>query len=329
MFLGIEIGGTKLQLGIGPDDGKLGGLWRGRVDPAAGAAGIQQQIAVAVPELLAQSGAHRDELRGVGIGFGGPVDDRTRTVIRSYQIAGWDNFPLADWLADLLGLPAVLGNDADVAGLAEALHGAGKGLSPIFYITIGSGIGGGLIIEGEIYRGVGRGAAEIGHLSGELVTFLDNQHVKELCGQRFLEETASGWGIQANARAYLENFADRDAEGCARLLELCGEGQRITVQHIAVAAAENDRVARMLLRHAVSAVGGAIGNVIALLCPRRIVIGGGVSLIGEELFFAPLRQVVADLVFGPFAGLTDIVPAALGEEVVVHGAIALARKNLG
>src|SRR6266699_3850633 len=125
MYLGIEIGGTKLQLGLGAGDGVLQALWRGT---------------------------------------GGPADDATRTVIKSHQIAGWDGFPLADWIADLVGLPAVLGNDADVAGLAEALFGAGKGLSPIFYITMGSGIGGGFIIDGEMYRGVGRGAAEIGHL---------------------------------------------------------------------------------------------------------------------------------------------------------------------
>src|SRR5215468_8969152 len=164
MYLGIEIGGTKLQLGIGPDDGKLPGLWRGTVDVAAGPEGIRRQIVAAVPELLARAGSARGELRGVGIGFGGPVDDATHTVIKSHQIDGWDDFPLADWISELLDLPAALGNDADVAGLAEALHGAGKGLSPIFYITIGSGIGGGLIINGEIYRGCGRGAAEIGHL---------------------------------------------------------------------------------------------------------------------------------------------------------------------
>src|SRR5207248_2460815 len=117
MFLGIEIGGTKLQLGVGPDDGRLRGLWRGTVDPAAGAGGIQRQIVAAVPELLERSGVAREELRGAGIGFGGPVDDATRSVIRSHQIAGWDGFPLADWIADLVGLPAVLGNDADVAAL--------------------------------------------------------------------------------------------------------------------------------------------------------------------------------------------------------------------
>src|SRR5947209_1666413 len=164
MYLGIEIGGTKLQLGIGPGDGTLAGLWRGTVDVAAGPEGIRRQITAAVPELLARSQVDRSQVRGVGIGFGGPVDDGTHTIIKSHQIAGWDNFPLAAWIAGLRGWPAVLGNDADVAGLAEALFGAGKGLSPIFYITIGSGIGGGLIINGEIYRGAGRGAAEIGHL---------------------------------------------------------------------------------------------------------------------------------------------------------------------
>src|SRR5262249_3481644 len=148
----------------GPDNGRLRGLWRGTVDVAAGPEGIRRQITAAVPELLRLSGLDLSQLRSVGIGFGGPVDDATHTVIQSHQIQGWDNFPLLDWVSDVIGLPAVLGNDADVAGLAEALHGAGKGLSPIFYITIGSGIGGGFIINGEIYRGCGRGAAEMGHL---------------------------------------------------------------------------------------------------------------------------------------------------------------------
>src|SRR5947209_5704608 len=184
-YLGIEIGGTKLQLGIGPGDGTLAGLWRDTVDVVAGADGIRRQISAAVPELLARSGIDRAQVKGVGIGFGGPVDDATRTVIKSHQIAGWDGFPLADWIADITGLPAVLGNDADVAGLAEALFGAGKGLSPIFYITIGSGIGGGFIINGEIYRGVGRGAAEIGHLRIPYHGY-----------EQPLEQLASGWGME-------------------------------------------------------------------------------------------------------------------------------------
>src|SRR5438552_7952131 len=164
MYIGIEIGGTKLQLGAGLGDGVLRGLWRETVDVKAGPEGIRRQITRGIPELLAQAGVERSHVRGIAIGFGGPVDDATHTVVKSHQIEGWDNFPLAQWLSELLGLPAVLGNDADVAGLAEALFGAGQGLSPIFYITIGSGIGGGFLLDGEIYRGCGQGAAEVGHL---------------------------------------------------------------------------------------------------------------------------------------------------------------------
>src|SRR5437660_11615906 len=197
MYLGIEIGGTKLQLGIGPGNGTLAGLWRDTVDVAAGPEGIRRQITAAVPELLAKAGLSSRDLRGVGIGFGGPVDDATRTIIKSHQIQGWDNFPLADWVSEVVGLPAVLGNDADCAGLAEALFGAGKGLSPIFYITIGSGIGGGLIIDGEVYRGVGRGAAEIGHL---LVYAYDvTEEGSGIAYEPILEHLASGWAIAGAA----------------------------------------------------------------------------------------------------------------------------------
>src|SRR5207245_10996969 len=101
MFLGIEIGGTKLQLGIGLGDGARAGLWRDTVDVAAGPEGIRRQITAGVPELLAKAGIDRSRLKGVGIGFGGPVDDATRTVIKSHQIQGWDNFPLADWIGEV------------------------------------------------------------------------------------------------------------------------------------------------------------------------------------------------------------------------------------
>jgi glucokinase len=98
MYLGIEIGGTKLQLGVGPGDGTLRGLWRAAVDIAAGGDGIRRQIVAAVPELLTSARVQRSELRAAGVGFGGPVDDGTRSVITSHQVSGWDNFPLADWL---------------------------------------------------------------------------------------------------------------------------------------------------------------------------------------------------------------------------------------
>jgi glucokinase len=297
MYLGIEIGGTKLQLGLGPGDGTLAALWRGTVAPSEGADGIRRQIVQAVPELLASAGLDRAQLQGVGIGFGGPVDDAMHTVIKSHQIDGWDNFPLADWIGGLVGLPAALGNDADVAGLAEALFGAGKGLSPIFYITIGSGIGGGLIVNGDIYRGCGRGAAEIGHLR-----LLMSRDSKEPLRYDILEHAASGWAIERVAQRRVHDLGEAIRAG--------------------------EPAARSLLDHALGYLSEAICQVIALLSPRRIVIGGGVSLLGEEVLFGPLRQRVTERVFKPFAECYEIVPAALGEAVVVHGALALARNRL-
>lgn len=327
MFLGIEIGGTKLQLGLGRGDGVLAGHWRGAVDASNGADGIRRQIVQAVPELLGQAKMERGQLRGVGIGFGGPVDDATRTVIKSHQIEGWDNFPLADWIGELVGLPAVLGNDADVAGLAEALFGAGKGLSPIFYITIGSGIGGGLIINGEIYRGCGRGAAEIGHLRVPFNDLLAD--TAEQCDQLqidVLENVSSGWAIERVMRY----FAESSPGDYFALYSACGgEPSTLTMRHVAQALQYPLEPLDRIFAIPLTSLCEAICHVIALLCPRRIVIGGGVSLMGEDLLFKPLRKLVAERVFKPFANCYDIVPAALGEEVVVHGALALVRRWIG
>jgi glucokinase len=313
MYFGIEIGGTKLQLGIGNGDGVIGARWRGDVDPAAGAEGIRRQILAAVPHLL--GGA---PIRAAGIGFGGPVNDATQRIIKSHQIAGWDDFPIALWLSRELKIPAFLGNDADVAGLAEALHGAGRKLSPIFYITIGSGIGGGLIVDGNIYRAVGHGAAEIGHLP-----VLDRRD-PSAPAMAPLEHVASGWGIGTHARKLLAAGSGADS----LVLQLAGGAiDRVTALHVGEAAKSGDAFAVARLDEALDALSEAIRAVIALLCPRRIVIGGGVSLLGDKCFFEPLRKKVAERVFQPFAGLTDILPAALGEAVVVHGALALAKKK--
>jgi glucokinase len=322
MYLGIEIGGTKLQLGLGPGDGNLLALWRGNVVPSDGADGIRRQIELAIPELLANAKRVRGELQGVGIGFGGPVDDATRAVIKSHQITGWDGFPLANWIEEMLGLPTVLGNDADVAGLAESLFGAGKGLSPIFYITIGSGIGGGLIINGEIYRGCGRGAAEIGHLNFRV------QLTEGAATSMKIEDMASGWAIDRFARSEADLPGN---EGTPLLKLVKGNVEEITAEHVAEAAAQGDRFAKSILARPRAILAHAITQIIVLLCPRRIIVGGGVSLMGQQIFFQPLQSDVGSILsrqFPAFMRCYDIVPAALGEAVVVHGALALTRKRL-
>jgi glucokinase len=308
MYLGVEIGGTKLQLGVGDGAGRIVALERFAVERERGAEGIRERIAAAGRALIEQYGVQR-----VGFGFGGPIDRARGMIVKSHHVDGWDGFPLVAWCRQELGLPAVIENDCDAASLAEAQFGAGRGRDPVFYVTVGTGIGGGLVTGGQIYRGSGHGAAEIGHLRPGLEC--SDPHA-------IVEALASGWGIADQARQRIQKAAD----GAAELTERCGgDLARLTTQQVAEAAAAGNSLAQEVLATACRALGWAIAQALTLTSPEVIVVGGGVSLAGEELFFAPLRCAVQQYVFPPLAGKFRIVPAELGEEVVVHGALATAR----
>ncbi len=322
LLLGVEFGGTKLQLGIGPGDGTLVALERRTVRPGSGALGIRGQFVEAVDALL-RRGPDRMRVEAVGIGFGGPVDPDHGLITVSNQIEGWAGFPIVAWMREVLGVgQIVLSNDADTAALGEARFGAGVGRNPVLYVTIGSGIGGGLIIDDAIYRGSGRGAVEIGHLDLEDT----DRSGGGAPGLTTLEARCSGWSIARRARDLLQSALP------GPLLRLCeGDLSRITAELVAKAAAEGDEVASTVLHLAHRAMGRALSHAINLLAPQRIILGGGVSMIGEEGWFAPIRSETERSVFRPFRGTYDIVPPALGETVVVHGALALALDayNLG
>jgi glucokinase len=175
MFLGVEIGGTKLQVGVCDRQGRLRALVRRSVERRKGARAILRQLEEIIPPLLR---AYR--IKKIGVGFGGPFDIETGRAVRSHQITGWDGFPVQRWFERRFKLPVAIENDQNCAGLAEALCGAGRGLRRVLYITVGTGIGGGLILDGEIYGGR-YGAAEIGH------TWVGNHR---------LEAVASGLAIE-------------------------------------------------------------------------------------------------------------------------------------
>jgi glucokinase len=318
-LLGVEIGGTKLQLGLGRGDGRVRALERRTIVPGNGAEGILGQIVEAYGPLLASAGLARQDVRAAGIGFGGPVDALRGVVTTSHQIAGWDDFPLADWTRRELDVDHVaVENDADTAGLAEARFGAGAGCSPVLYLTVGSGIGGGLIIDGRIYRGAGAGALEIGHL------WVIDRSNSDL-GVVTLESAASGWAIGSAARRYAERLAPRVRHDWPVLRAAGGDPAAITAEHVATAARAGDREARLLLDRAVHAMANALGQAVTLVAPRRIILGGGVSMVGEDLWLGPIRRHLNACVFPPFRGTFDLLGAALGEAVVVQGALALAR----
>lgn len=314
MYLGIEIGGTKLQLGVGRGDGSpMVALERLDVQLQEGAAGIRRQIETVGRRLIDQHG-----VRAIGIGFGGPVDPASGRTVKSHQVEGWDDFPLVDWCRQALGLPTVLANDSDSAGLAEALFGAGRGCTPVFYTNIGSGIGGALVIDGQLYGGSHGIASELGHLRPGLDADRPD---------RTLESIASGFGIAAAARSRVaQSPGDRAA---AELLRRCdGQIDRLTGKTVTEAAADGNELAREVFARAIQAFGWAVGQMITLLSPRIVVVGGGVPLAGESQFFEPLRREVDRYVFPPLVGTFRIVGAALGEEVVVHGVLAAAARSV-
>ena len=304
MWMGVEIGGTKLQVAVANDAGEIGEIWRATVDAGRGGEGIRHRLAQEIPSLTARFSGQFGTLKAIGVGYGGPVDSATGTTICSHQIHGWENIPLAGFLADVAKVPCVVGNDADVAGLGEAERGAGRGVRPMFYTTVGSGIGGGLILEGVgIHPGAGLGSAEVGHL-------------RLSPGGPIVEEIGSGWGMQRHARKAL------DAGETSILSQ--GKPEEVTVPAIAKAAQAGDALAKRVLQDGIDALGFGLAQVMAIACPKRLVVGGGVSLLGEEIYLAPLRESVCRQTFAPYAHLVDLVGAELGEEVVLHGAVALA-----
>lgn len=322
MFLGIEIGGTKLQLGVGSGETtRLVALERFDVERAAGAGAIRDQMLRAARPLMTRHGVTR-----VGIGFGGPVDVEGGRTICSHHVAGWDDFPLEAWCRQELQTSLALGNDADTAALAEARLGAGRGHNPVLYVTVGTGIGGGLVIDGRVYRGAGNGATEIGHLRPGLSAATPDQT---------LEALAAGPGIARAAQARIEALLESDApeQGAHDVDDLlaraAGRLDPLTARHVAEAADAGNALAAGVFADAVHALGWGIAQVVTIAAPAVVVVGGGVSLAGDRQFFGPLRSAVDRFVFPPFRGRFELAPAALGEEVVVHGAIALAADSLG
>lgn len=337
MFLGIEIGGTKLQFGIGDGvSSQLVETLRLDINRSAGAEGIRSQIASVVPGLKSKYA-----LEGIGVGFGGPVDMQSGITLTSHQVDGWDHFALAAWCEDELGLYARIANDCDVAALAEAKLGAGRGRRSVFYVTVGTGVGGGLVVDGKMFADHRKARAEIGHLRPGL-DFTDTHDTVESIAsgpgivasmQRYgaTGKTSSGASVSKRISLMTDDAVERlllDASGADSLPDSRDELDSLlsflSARDIANAASVGNRHALDALDCATQALGWAIAQAITLTSAEIIVIGGGVSLAGEALFFNPVRRYTRTYVFPPLRGEYEIVPAALGEEVVVHGAILLA-----
>jgi len=298
-FLGIEIGGTKLQLAVGGADGSIRERRKFHVDATRGGEGIREQIEASLSELLPATNAS-----AIGVGFGGPVDFRTGRICCSHQVEGWADFGLREWLASQSGLPVVIENDANTAALGEALRGAGRGANPAFYVTLGSGVGGGLVVDGEIYHGAKPGEAEIGHVR------LDRSGV-------IVEERCSGWAVDRRVRELVQ----REPSGLlAKLATGTTSGE---AKFLAPALAGGDAAAQQILHETAADLAFALSHVTQLMHPEVIVIGGGLSLLGEPLR-AAVEQELRRWVMGVFQPGPRVVLSGLGEDAVPTGALLLA-----
>jgi glucokinase len=303
-YAAIEIGGSKLQLAVGDAAGKVLERFRFSVDRRQGAEGIRRQIETKVKELLAAR-----QPRAVGVGYGGPVNWRNGQIRCSHHIEGWSDFPLGDWLRSLTGLPVVVDNDANVAALGEAIHGAGRSHNPVFYVTLGSGVGGGLVVDGSIYHGATPGEAELGHVR------LDRQGT-------ILEARCSGWAVDKKIRAFVKRHPK------SRLGRLVGKSSGGEARYLGAALGQNDASARRILRETASDLAFGLSHVVHLFHPEIIVIGGGLALLGEPLR-AAVGEALPRFVMAAFGAGPRVALAALGEDSVPVGALVLACRSAG
>ena len=303
-YLGIEIGGTKLQIVIGDEEANLLARHRFHVAKAKGGAGIRAQLQKALPSLI-----KKHQPRALGVGFGGPVDWRTGKICCSHQIAGWADFEFGRWLVDLTDRPVIVENDSNLATLGEALRGSGQGFTPVFYTNAGSGVGGGLVVDGRIYHGATPGEAELGHVrlnkKGDTV-----------------ESRCSGWAVDHRIR----ELQTRGVKSvlCQRMNNRPGGESRLLTQ----ALAEGDRAARKLLVQIADDWAFGMSHAVHLFHPQIIIIGGGLALVGEPLR-AALQQALPQYVMHAFHPVPEIKLATLGEDAVPMGALLAAAGIIG
>jgi len=275
--LAIDIGGTKFSVALFEDE-RMVRCESEPTDRDGGREWMLERIASLVREWRFEQ---------CGIGFGGPVDFASQRVALSTHVGGWQDFDLTGWARETFGVPAIMDNDANVGGLGEAAYGAGKGFNPIFYMTLSTGIGGGIVDNGRVWRGADSYGGEIGHLN------IRPEGPACLCG-------SNGCFERMCCGLWLERDHGRTAKDLMQ--------DATFVERYVVDLARGLKAAIMLLN------------------PARIVIGGGISKAGDALF-VPLRAELRRQITGWSRARIDVTPAALGDESVLYGALRLAKER--
>lgn len=309
MIVGVDVGGTLLRAGLFDYD--LNMLRRAQKETGRedGEQAVLQRLYSVIREVLADDA----DVQGIGLAVPGPVNAIEGIIYKAPNLP-FDNVPIRDLVEEQFNLPVYVGNDADLAGLAEYTHGAGRGVDVMVYLTVSTGVGGGIIVNGKPFVGAGLGG-EVGHM------VIDPNGPLCGCGAPgHLESFSSGTGMA--------NIARRRIQGGEKtlLVEMVdGDLDLITAKLINEAAQHGDTLSSEIIFDAGWKLGAMIASLMALLNPRKFVLGGGVTKIGEPLF-SPMREAVKHYALHPrYYENTPIVQAELGGNVGLVGAAALVK----
>jgi glucokinase len=322
MIVGVDVGGTKIVVGTLTENGQqLFGLSRQSTPVHAGPAGVIKRIVEMIKTSIAETQAALPtteiEVVGVGIGSPGPLDT-TRGVVILTPNLGWREVPLREKVSEAVGLPATLDNDANCAILGEAWRGAARRARYVVGVTIGTGVGGGIVIDGKIFHGASDAAGEIGH------TTIDSTGRRCNCGNYgCLEAYASGPAIAARA---VEGILAGEPTSLPEQVD--GDLEAITAEVVYEAATKGDELALEVVRDTARFLGTGIANLINIFNPEIVVICGGVTAAGERLL-GPLRKEVTRRAFKPAVDACSIVPGELTGTAGVYGAVAAFKAQTG
>ena len=311
--IGIDVGGTNVKIALVDDNGKI--IYSNSV-PTYAKMGYEytvNNIKQAIRDLMKETNTTTSDIEGIGFDFPGQVDCKTGVVKLAPNIPGWVNVPIAQMIEDEFHIPTRIDNDVRCAALGELKFGAGKGCENFICITVGTGIGSGIVINGKVVRGATNAAGELGHIKLQM-------NGGPICGcgdTGCLEAFASGPAIVAMAQEYIKGGKSTKFREMA-----AAEGGEITPYMVAKAAEEGDPVAKRIFEIVGEYIGIGLTSVINLLNPEKVIIGGGVAESGE-LLLAPIRKTIKERAMVVAGNAVEIVPAQLGNSAGVIGASML------
>ncbi len=316
-LLGVDIGSYGLQVALAAVQGELLRTAQQPLERGMDASQVVLRVLDMAREMLRDVKVRPDQLFRIGIGFGGPVDVVQGVTIVSHRMPGWERYPLRQVFEEEFGAATLVENDARVTALGEALYGAGRGVRDLFYLHLSSGVGGGLVLDGQLYRGATTTAGEVGH------TLVLEDGPPCSCGRPgHLEALVSAPALIARARELsrddpgpLEALAEKDPRG-------------LRLQHVVQAARQGHAPSCRVIIEAAHYLALAVSNLVNLLNPEMVVLGGVVARLAGEDLLNPLRQEVTALAMPVPGQQVRIVLGSLGETAVVVGATALALRSL-